>query len=59
MQLFEGTNKIVFVYQPLSTLVHTAYGGASIGITSSSTGPGTFISLSDNSASPSTSLVAS
>ena len=59
MQLFEGTNKIVFVYQPLSTLVHSAYGGASIGITSSSTGPGTFISLSDNSASPSTSLVAS
>jgi hypothetical protein len=52
LRLYETTNVIEFVYNQLAGTVQNFSGGASIGITSASTGSGSFLSLNNSSASP-------
>jgi|GEM_PF-2816307 len=59
VKFYEGTNVIDFVYKTIGTFVGTYSGGASIGLTSTSNGPVTFMSLSDFSANPSVSYLQS
>lgn len=56
VKLYEGTNIIEFVYQqePGSVELNSS-GGASIGITTTATGSGSFLSLSDAGTNPSVS----
>ena len=54
VKLYEGTNIIEFVYQQESGSVElNSSGGASIGITTTATGSGSFLSLSDAGTNPS------
>jgi len=59
VKLYEGTNVIEFVYQQESGSVElNSSGGASIGITTTATGSGSFLSLSDAGPNPSVSSTA-
>ena len=54
VKLYEGTNIIEFVYQQESGTVElNSSGGASIGISTTATGSGSFLSLSDAGTNPS------
>jgi len=56
VKLYEGTNVIEFVYQQESGSVElNSSGGTSIGITTTATGSGSFLSLSDAGTNPSVS----
>jgi len=56
VKLYEGTNVIEFVYQQESGSVElNSSGGAAIGITTTATGSGSFLSLSDAGTNPSVS----
>ncbi|WP_191906933.1 T9SS type A sorting domain-containing protein [Adhaeribacter soli] len=50
VKLYEGTNKIEFVYRPESGAVNS--GSASVGIAGVGTGPGNFLSVNGFSATP-------
>ena len=56
VKLYEGTNVVEFVYQQESGSVElNSSGGTSIGITTTATGSGSFLSLSDAGTNPSVS----
>ena len=56
VKLYEGTNVVEFVYQQeTGSVALNASGGASIGITTTATGSGSFLSLSDAGTNPSVS----